>query len=58
MDEGCQKSKTLSYIAKFKCEAVQCVEDKENGTGAAVFGPDENNACLWRKHKPAIRQRV
>jgi hypothetical protein len=25
MEEGCQKSKRLSYSAKFKCEVIRCV---------------------------------
>jgi hypothetical protein len=29
MKEGHQKSKILSYTAKFKCEVVWCVEEKE-----------------------------
>jgi len=44
MEEGRQKSKRLSYMAKFKREVFQC----------AVFGVDESNVRLWQKHKAAI----
>jgi hypothetical protein len=30
MEEGCQKSKRLSYMAKLKHEAVWCAEEKGN----------------------------
>jgi hypothetical protein len=55
MVEGCQKSKRLSYTAKFKCEVIQCAEEKGNRKAAAIFGVDESNAQLWRKHKAEIR---
>jgi hypothetical protein len=29
MEEGCQKFKRLSYMAKFKCEVIRCAEEKE-----------------------------
>jgi hypothetical protein len=29
MEEGCQKSRRLSYTAKFKREVIQCAEEKE-----------------------------
>jgi len=54
MEEGRQKSKRLSYTAKFKCEVIQCAEEKGNRKAAAMFGIDENNVRLWRKHKTAI----
>jgi len=43
MEEGPQKSKRLSYAAKFKLEVIQCAEDKENRKVAAIFGVDESN---------------
>jgi hypothetical protein len=55
MDEGSQKSKTISHMAKIKCEVVRCAE-KRNHKATAVFGADESNAQLWRKHKAAISE--
>jgi hypothetical protein len=46
MEEGCQKSKRLSYMAKFKCEVIQCAEEKGNHKATAVFGVDESNVRL------------
>jgi hypothetical protein len=43
MEEGRQKSKRLSYTAKFKREVIQCAEEKRNRTTAAIFGVDESN---------------
>jgi hypothetical protein len=54
MEEGSQKSKRLSYTAKFKCEVIRCAEQKGNRKAAAVFGVDESNIRLWWKHKAAI----
>ena len=54
MEEGCQKSKRLSYMAKFKREVIWCAEDKGNRKAAAIFGVDESNVPLWQKHKAAI----
>ena len=54
MEEGRQKSKRLSYTAKFKREVIRFAEDKGNRKAAAIFGVDESNARLWRKHKSAI----
>ena len=54
MEEGRQKSKRLSYTAKFKREVIRCAEDKGNCKAAAIFGVDESNVRLWRKHKEAI----
>jgi hypothetical protein len=51
MEEGCQKSKRLSYMAKFKREVIRCAEEKGNRKAAAIFGVDESNAQLWQKHK-------
>jgi hypothetical protein len=53
MEEGCQKSKRLSYTAKFKLEVIRCVE-KGNHKAAAIFGVDESNVRMWRKHNAAI----
>jgi transposase-like protein len=53
MEEGCQKSKRLSYTAKFKREVIRCAE-KGNSKAAAIFGVDESNVRLWRKHKAVI----
>jgi len=54
MEERRQKSKRLSYTAKFKCEVIRYAEDKGNGKAAAIFGVDESNVRPWRKHKAAI----
>jgi len=54
MEEGRQKSKTPTYTAKFKREVIWCAEDKENCKAAAIFGVDESNVQLWRKHKAVI----
>jgi hypothetical protein len=54
MEEGHQKSKRLSCTAKFKCKVIQCAEEKGNRKAAAIFGVDESNVQLWRKHKTAI----
>jgi hypothetical protein len=43
MEEGHQKSKRLSYTAKFKREVIQCAEEKGNHKANAIFGVDENN---------------
>jgi hypothetical protein len=42
MEEGCQKSKSLSYTAKLKREVIRCAE-KGNCKAAASFGVDERN---------------
>jgi hypothetical protein len=54
MKEGRQKSKRLSYMAKFKCEVIWCAEEKGNLKAIANFGVDESNVRLWQKHKTAI----
>jgi len=41
-------------MAKFKRELIQCAEDKGNRKAAAIFGVDESNIRLWRKHMAAI----
>jgi hypothetical protein len=46
MEEGCQKSKSPPYMAKFKCEFIQCAEEKGNHKAAAIFGIDESNIQL------------
>jgi hypothetical protein len=43
MEEGCQKSKRLSYMAKFKREVIQSTEEKGNRKAAEIFGVDESN---------------
>ena len=42
MEEGRQKSKRLSYTAKFKRELIRCAEDKGNRKADAIFGVDES----------------
>jgi len=41
-------------MAKFKREVIRCAEDKGNCKATAIFGVDESNVRLWRKHKAAI----
>jgi hypothetical protein len=53
MEKGCQISKRLSYMAKFKREVIRCAE-KGNCKAAAIFGVDESNVRLWQKHNAAI----
>jgi hypothetical protein len=55
MEEGCLKSKRLSYTAKFKCEVTQCSEEDGNRKAAAMFGVDESEVQQWQKHKAVIR---
>jgi len=54
MEVGCQKSKRLSYMAKFKHEVIRCAKEKGNRKATAIFGVGESNVRLWRKHKTAI----
>jgi hypothetical protein len=54
--DGYQKSKRLSYMAKFKHEVVLCTEEKGNHKATAIFGVDKSNVKLWRKHTPAISE--
>jgi len=54
MEEGHQKSKRLSYMAKFKREVIRCAEEKGNHKAAAIFGVHESNAPLWQKHKTVL----
>jgi len=54
MEEGRQISKRLSYMAEFKREVIRCTEDKGNSKTAGIFGVDESNVRLWRKHKATI----
>jgi len=54
MEEGRQKSKRLSYMAKFKRKVIWCAQDKGNRKATAVFGVDESNVRPWQKHKAAI----
>jgi transposase-like protein len=48
MEEGRQKSKRLSYTAKFKREVIRCAEEKGNRKAAAIFGINESNVQLWQ----------
>jgi hypothetical protein len=48
MVEGRQKSKRLSYTAKFEREVIWCAEEKGNRKAAAIFGVDESNIRLGR----------
>jgi transposase-like protein len=52
--EGHIKSKRLSYTAKFKREVIRCAEENGNRKAAAIFGVNESNVRLRRKHKAAI----
>jgi len=54
MEDRHQKSKRLSYTAKFKREVILHAEDKGNRKAAAIFRVDESNIRLWQKHKAAI----
>jgi transposase-like protein len=54
MGDGRQKYKRLSYMAKFKREVIRCTEEKGSHKAAAIFGVDESNVRLWRKHKGEI----
>jgi hypothetical protein len=38
-------------MAIFKHEVVWCAEERENHKAAAIFGVDDSNVQLWRKHK-------
>ena len=46
MEEGRQKSKRLSYMAKFKHEVIRCAEEKGNRKAAAIFGVDESKRLI------------
>jgi transposase-like protein len=54
MEEGHQKSKRISYTAKFKREVIRCAEEKGNRKTAAIFGVYESNVRLRWKHKATI----
>ena len=54
MEEGRQESKRLSCTGKFEREVILCSVDKGNLKAAAIFGFDESNVRLWRKHKAVI----
>jgi hypothetical protein len=54
MEEGRQKSKRLSYRAKFKLEVIHCAEEKGNCKATVNFGGDESNIRLWWKHMAVI----
>ena len=40
-------------MAKFKREVIRCAEENGNRKAAAIFGVDESNVRLWRKHNAA-----
>jgi hypothetical protein len=46
MEEGHQKSKRLSYTAKFKREVIWCAEEKGNRKATVIFGVHESNIRL------------
>jgi len=46
MEEGRQKSKRLSYTAKFKRGVIRCTEEKGNRKAAAIFGVDESKRLI------------
>jgi hypothetical protein len=54
MEEGRQKSKRLSYTAKFKREVIRSTYEKGNCKATAVFGVDESNVRLGPEHMAAI----
>jgi hypothetical protein len=54
MEDRRQKSKRLSYTAKFKHEVIWCAEEWGNRKATAIFGGDKSNVRLWRKHKAVI----
>jgi hypothetical protein len=54
VEEEHQKPKRLSYTAKFKREIIHCTEDKGNRKATAIFGVNESNVQLCRKHKLSI----
>jgi hypothetical protein len=56
MEESYQKSKRISYSAKFRHEVVQCAQQKGNHKPAAIFGVYESNVRVWQKHKAAISE--
>jgi hypothetical protein len=43
MEEGCQKSGKVSYMAELKHEVVWCTEEKGYCKATAIFGVDESN---------------
>jgi hypothetical protein len=51
MEEGCQKSKRLSYTVQYKREVIRCAEEKGNRKATAIFGVDESNVQLWQKQR-------
>jgi hypothetical protein len=56
LEEGCQKYKRPSYMAKFEREVAQCKEEKGNWKAAVMFEVYESNVCLWWKHKAPISE--
>jgi hypothetical protein len=53
LEEAHQKSKRLSYTAKFQREVIQCAE-KGNRKATAIFGVYVSYIQLWQKHKGVI----
>jgi hypothetical protein len=51
MEEGQQKFRRLSYMAKFKHEGVWFTEEKGNSKAAGVFVVDGSGVRLWQKYK-------
>ena len=68
MEEGRQKSKRLSYTAKFKREVIPCAEDKGNRKVAAIFrvmkatfdcggNTRQRSAGVWRHERNSLDPR-
>jgi hypothetical protein len=49
MEEGCLKSKRLSYTAKFKREVIRCAEENGNRKAAASF-------LSWWKQRSTVAE--
>jgi hypothetical protein len=49
MEEGHQKSKILSYMAKFKCKVIWWRQEKGICKAVAIFGIDESSVQFWWK---------
>jgi hypothetical protein len=56
MEEGCQKSEGLSYMAKFKREIIRFTEETGKHKSAEIFEVDESSIQLWQKHKAVISE--
>jgi hypothetical protein len=53
MEEGSQKSKRLSHMAKFKHKFVCFAEEKGKLKVTTIFRVEESNILLWWKHRSA-----